>query len=327
MATILVTGGAGFIGSNLCRFLLDRNHTVHAIDNLITSNHKNIESFLQHPHFSFHCTDIGRKDFVDTFSNIHIDAIYHLACPTGVPNLTKLAEEMARTCSCGTLNVLELARLHNAHILYTSSAEAYGDPLQTPQKEQYTGNVDTIGSRSAYEEGKRFSETCVALYARKYNLRAITVRVFNTYGPGMSLNDTRVIPQFIKSIKEQKPLRIYGDGMQTRSHLYVDDLIRGFATLMEKGISGEIYNVGNDVPMTIRELAELMTSLTNHAAGITYEEHFINDHNQRCPSTEKVRTLGWKPEVSIHDGLSRMIALHIPQQNNKRYSEVVSSAQ
>jgi len=256
--------------------------------------------------------DIVDASVIDAFQGERIDYIYHLACPTGVPNLVVLAEEMLKTCSLGTIHVLELARKHGSRVLLTSSAEAYGDPQEFPQREDYTGNVDPIGPRSAYEEGKRFSEACVATYVRKYGVSAVIVRIFNTYGPGMSLDDTRVIPQFLRNVRDKKPFKIYGDGSQTRTHLFVDDLVNGLRVVMEKGRAGEVYNTGGNTSMSIRALAELVISLTGHEAGINFQPHFIHDHAGRCPSTEKVRELGWEQHVSLEDGLRRMLAVCLP---------------
>lgn len=312
MSSVLVTGGAGFIGSNLCRSLLTAGHTVEAVDNFITGTRENIETLAGLPNFSFHELDITDSGFSEVFSDRKFDLIYHLACPTGVPNLVTLAEEMIRTCSLGTLHILELARKHNAKLLFTSSAEVYGDPLVFPQTEEYTGNADPIGPRSAYEEGKRFSESCIAMYARKYGVRASIVRVFNTYGPGMSLDDMRVIPQFIRSVRDKKQFVVYGDGSQTRAHLYIDDLLAGFELVMEKGAPGEAYNIGSEHPMSIKELADMVISMTGHQEGVLYKPHFIADHGGRQPSTEKVKRLGWTQHVSIEEGLQRMIRAYLP---------------
>ncbi len=312
MASILITGAAGFIGSNLCRTLLNEGHVIHAVDNCITGHRANLVPFETHPNFSFSHLDITTPQFVSQFENSAIDEIYHLACPTGVPNIKKLAEEMVLTCSTGTLNVLSIAKRSGARLLFTSSAEVYGQPLQSPQHEHYEGNVHPTGARSAYEEGKRFSETCVMMYVRTHGVNARIVRVFNTFGPGMSLSDTRVIPQFLNSIIMREPLRIYGDGLQTRCHTYVDDLIAGLRIAMEKGDAGEAYNIGNDSPMTVRDLASLIIELAEYPGDIVFEPHFIEDHRHRRPATDKIRALDWKPIVPINEGLRRMIAHYVP---------------
>lgn len=312
MASILVTGGAGFIGSNLCRALLAEGHIVHAVDNGITGSRSNIAALESDANFFFYPLDISTPQFVEAFFHTKIDAIYSLACPTGVPNLITLAEEMLHTCSYGTFNVLEIAKHHGAKLLLTSTAEVYGQPLVSPQDETYTGNVNPLGVRSAYEEGKRFAEATLAMYVRKHGVDARVVRIFNTFGPWMSLSDFRVIPQFIHSVMTDQPLRLYGDGLQTRTHLYVDDLVRGLQLVMEKGTPGEAYNVGGEHQMTVRELAELVITLTKHDAGIFYEPHFIEDHTHRRPSVEKAKSLGWSQQVSVEEGLRRMITHHLP---------------
>lgn len=311
MATILVTGSAGFIGSNLSRMLLEEGHRVLGVDNYITGTRENTAALEKYEQFAFLEIDIANPGFELLFDTHRIDEIYHLACPTGVPNLRLLAAEMLTTCSYGMFNVLELARKHGSKVLFTSTAEVYGQPEIFPQHEEYNGNVSPLGERSAYEEGKRFSESVLAMYVRRYGVDARVVRVFNTYGPGMSLSDKRVIPQFLQSILNNEPLKIYGDGSQTRCHLYVDDLVHGLRTVMAKGLPGEAYNVGSERQMTVLELAQLLISLTKYEGGITHEPHFIEDHRHRRPSVEKARALGWQQRVSIEDGLQRMIELHL----------------
>ncbi|HYF12865.1 MAG TPA: NAD-dependent epimerase/dehydratase family protein, partial [Candidatus Paceibacterota bacterium] len=278
---------------------------------LITGRRENIADLLGNRLFSFHEVDIATPEFFEAFKEVPVNYIYNLACPTGVPNLTTLAEEMMRSCSFGVFNVFEIAKIHKARVLYSSTAEIYGDPERFPQDENYYGNVDPTGPRSAYEEGKRFGEATAVMYVRKYGVDAVIVRIFNTYGPGMSLDDQRVIPQFIKSVRDKLPFRIYGTGSQTRSHLYVDDLINGLITVMEKGTTGEVYNVGSEHPMTIKELAEMVVEMTRHGAGISFVPHFIADHNGRHPSVEKVKSLGWSQKVHIKDGLLRMIGAYL----------------
>lgn len=307
MACILVTGGAGFIGSNLCRALLAHGHTVFAVDNLITGHKSNIAPYLEDPHFSFYELDIADPAFVTLFSEKRVDYVYHLACPTGVPNVLLLGSEILKTCSYGMFNVLEIAKLHHARLLFTSTAEVYGQPERFPQDESYYGNVNPLGPRSSYEEGKRFAEATLATYVRSHGLDARVVRIFNTYGPGMSLEDFRVIPQFLKSVLAGSPLRIYGDGSQTRTHLFVDDLVNGLQLVMDVGARGEAYNIGSERQTTVRELAELLIDITRHGAGIAYEPHFIEDHSHRRPSVEKVKTLGWSQTIQIENGLEQMV--------------------
>lgn len=311
MATILVTGSAGFIGSNLCHALLREGYFVHGVDNYITGVRGNTEALSANERFLFHEIDITSPTLVSFFDADSIQYIYHVACPTGVPNLRILAAEMLATCSSGMFNVLELARKHRAKVLFTSTAEVYGQPEKFPQDESYNGNVSTLGERSCYEEGKRFSEAVLAMYVRMHGLDARIARVFNTYGPGMSLDDKRVIPQFFRSVKVGEPLTIYGDGSQTRCHLYVDDLVRGLQIIMERGLPGEAYNIGSERQLTVRELAEMVVDITGHDGGIRYEPHFIEDHRHRRPAVEKVRNLGWEQIITIEEGLERMAALHL----------------
>lgn len=311
--TILITGVGGFIGWNLARMLLDEGHAVFGVDNLVTGSSENVAELALDAQFRFSTVDICSPDFQNVFPSVRFDEVYHLACPTGVPNLVTLAEEMLHTCSFGTYNVLNRARADGARVLFTSTAEMYGQPEVFPQHEEYNGNVDPLGKRSPYEEGKRFSESILATYVRKYGLNARVVRVFNTYGPGMSLNDERVIPHFLKCILEGRPLRIYGDGSQTRSHLFVTDLLAGLRIAMEKGVPGEAYNCGGGNPIPIRELAELLLQLSQHPHGIEHKEHFIEDHRGRLPGVTKIEALGWKQTISLEEGLRKMLSHYLGQ--------------
>ncbi|PIT92195.1 MAG: hypothetical protein COU08_03875 [Candidatus Harrisonbacteria bacterium CG10_big_fil_rev_8_21_14_0_10_42_17] len=309
-SVVLITGGAGFIGSSLARTLLDQGITVYVVDNFSTGSRENIRPFLRNKLFHFYTLDITKPKFFNTFSRIPFDTVYHLACPTGVPNIQPMAEEMLLASSFGTLHVLELARMHSTRFLFTSTAEVYGAPEVTPQHEEYTGNVSPIGLRSPYEEGKRFSESLVAMYVRKYGLDAKIVRVFNTYGPRMSLSDKRVIPHFLHSILTGANITIYGTGSQTRTHLYIDDLLRGLLLVMRKGSRGEVYNIGGDKQITVKRLAETMLHLANRKNGVSYVPHFIEDHQHRQPEISKVSKLGWKQTIPLEEGLKRMIEFH-----------------
>ena len=306
--SVLVTGAAGFIGSNLCRTLLEQGSEVYAVDNLITGRFENIVPFLDHKKFHFLKLDIIQPAFRKMFHLIRVNEIYDLACPTGVPNIKIMGEEMILTNSLGTLHIMELARRHQARVLFTSSAEIYGQPEVTPQHESYNGNVNPLGPRSAYEEGKRFSESIVRMYADKYNVNAKIVRIFNTYGPGMSLNDQRVMPQFLLSIRSGKNLVIYGNGEQTRTFLYIDDLIRGLTMIMAKGNKGEAYNIGGEEQITIKQLALILKELTDYQNEITFSPHFIEDHQRRQPQIAKVQNLGWQQTINLKQGLQRMLS-------------------
>lgn len=307
---ILVTGGSGFIGSNLCRTLIDSGAYVDCLDNLITGRMDGIASLRDSERFRFFHYDVTDPDFFKTFVGFRYDEIHHLACPTGVPNIERFGEEMLKTCSTGTENVLRLACAHNAKLVYTSSAEVYGDPEIFPQSEDYCGNVDPTGPRSAYEEGKRFGEALIALYARKYGVRAKIVRVFNTFGIGMSPDDSRLIPNFIKKLKNGENIVIYGDGTQTRTHLYVDDLVAGLLLVMEKGDAGGVYNIGGDKEMSVSAMAGLFRQLTELDLQLEHRPHFIEDHAGRLPRVSKVKGLGWAPRVDIAEGLCRMLEQH-----------------
>jgi len=304
---VLVDGGAGFIGSNLCGALLKDGHEVFAVDNLITGKIKNVSRYADNKKFHFIKTDISDAKFPGMLRDLKFDQIYHLACPTGVPNIKKLGEEMILTSSLGTLNVMDLALAHKAKVVFSSSAEVYGQPEETPQTENYNGNVDPIGPRSAYEEGKRFAESIIKMYVDKYGLDAKIVRIFNTYGPGMSLSDQRVMPRFLQSIRGGQKLLIYGDGSQTRTFLYISDLLRGLQLVMEKGKPGEVYNVGGETQISIKDLGNLMKKLTGYQSDIEFAPHFILDHDHRQPATTKSQLLGWRPSVSLEEGLKKMI--------------------
>lgn len=304
---ILVTGGAGFIGSNLCRSLLQAGAEVDCVDNLITGRMAAVSPLRSSRRFRFFLFDVADRDFTRTFADFHYDEIYHLACPTGVPNIPSLGEEMLRTCATGTENVLRLACARNARVLYTSSAEVYGDPRMFPQGEDYCGDVSPVGPRSAYEEGKRYGEAILKMFVDKYEIDARIVRVFNTFGRGMSPEDTRLIPSFLRRLSRGEKIIIYGDGTQTRTHLYIDDLLAGFHYVMQKGQAGEAYNVGGERQMSVAGLAQLLGELTSTEVAVEYRPHFTEDHAGRQPLLTKVKALGWSPRVDITEGLCRML--------------------
>lgn len=305
---ILVTGGAGFIGSNLCRRVVKRGDEVIAVDNFITSSKQNLTDLLNKSRFHFYQIDITKDDFISRLSQVKkIDQIYHLACPTGVPNIGPLAEDMLLTSSLGTRNILELAKKHHAKVLFTSSSEVYGDPQVSPQTEDYTGNVDPIGARSPYEEGKRFAESLISMYVQKYQLPAKIVRLFNTYGPLMSAKDARVIPKFLQQALLGKSLTIHGQGLQRRTFLFIDDLIDGLNLVMEKGRRGQVYNLGSDQEISIIELAQVILNLTKTKSKIKFIKRPAHDHNSRFPALLKITKLGWHPRVGLREGLKKTI--------------------
>lgn len=306
MKHVLVTGGAGFIGTNLCKSLLRKGHRVIAIDNLITATGDNIQDLASFKNFVFIKHDITRK-FPKKILELRIDEIYHLACPTGVPNLVPLASEMLLTCSTGTYNVLELARLKKAKVVFTSSSEVYGDPEIFPQSEEYTGNVDSVGIRSPYEEGKRFSESLIAMFVRKYHIDAKIVRVFNTYGPYMSKSDTRVIPHFLLRAIRNEPLPLHGDGTQKRTFCFVDDLVSGLLLVMKKGKTGKVYNIGGDKEITIKELANMIIAMTGTKSTVKKLPRPAHDHAGRKPDLRKIQSLGWEQKITLTDGIRRVI--------------------
>jgi nucleoside-diphosphate-sugar epimerase len=305
--TVLVTGGAGFIGSNLCASLLKDDVYVDCVDNLITGRVEAIQHLRSSHRFRLLQMDITDPAFFLMALNTRYDEVYHLACPTGVPNIKTYGEQMLRTCSTGTEHVLQIARTHNAKIIYTSSAEVYGNPVIFPQSEEYCGNVNSVGPRSAYEEGKRYGEALTRLYSEKYCADAKIVRIFNTFGVGMSPEDSRVMPRFLKQIRDRESIIVYGDGKQTRTYLYVDDLISALQIVMARGRSGGVYNIGGEQQHSIVELIEIIRSLTPAPVKVQYRPHFIEDHSGRQPMTSKVKELGWQPRVDIATGLRRML--------------------
>lgn len=306
--TVLVTGGAGFIGSNLCTALVKDDVHVDCVDNLITGRLEAVQHLRSSNRFRLLQMDITDPAFFSMSLSTRYDEIYHLACPTGVPNIKTYGEEMLRTCSTGTERVLQIARAHYAKVIYTSSAEVYGNPVIFPQSEDYFGNVNSVGPRSAYEEGKRYGEALTRLYSEKYCVDAKIVRIFNTFGVGMSPDDSRVVPRFLKRIRDRQSIIVYGDGKQTRTYLYIDDLISALQTVMARGRSGEVYNIGGEQQHSIIELIEMIRSLTPMPVKVKYRPHFIEDHSGRLPMTARVRELGWQPRVDILTGLRRMLA-------------------
>ena len=324
MKHILITGGAGFIGTNLCKKLLDEGCRVTVVDNLITSSGENLTELSKNPNFKFIKHDITKPKWKMVNDKWKIDVIYHLACPTGVPNLTKLAEEMLLTCSIGTQNVLQLALKKKAKLVFTSSSEIYGNPEKFPQNENYTGNVNPIGIRSPYEEGKRFSESLISMYVKKYGLDASIARVFNTYGPLMSRDDSRVIPRFLNQASEGVPLTVEGKGKQTRTFCYVDDLVDGLLLLEKRGGKGEVYNIGSDKEISIKNLAKEILKLTKSRPKddqplaekniIKYIPRPSHDHNGRRPTLIKIKKLGWKQKTNLKEGLLKTVQFDLAPQ-------------
>lgn len=302
MKNILITGGAGFIGSHLSEKLLNEGNHVICLDNFFTGSRKNIEHLMDNKEF-----ELIRHDIVEPIL-IEVDEIYNLACPASPVHYQYNAIKTIKTSVLGVTNMLGLAKRAKAKILQASTSEVYGDPLVHPQREDYWGNVNTIGVRSCYDEGKRVAETLMMDYHRQHNVDIKIIRIFNTYGPRMAENDGRVVSNFIVQALKGQDITIYGDGSQTRSFCYVDDLVRGMTALMNKeGFMGPV-NVGNDGEYTIKELAEMIIELTNSNSKIVYKPLPSDDPCKRRPDlTLARRELGYEPEVHVKDGLKKTI--------------------
>ncbi len=301
MKTILVTGGAGFLGSNLCARLLKEGNKVICVDNLYTGRKVNIENMLDNPNFSF-----IEHNIIDPLDIDNIDEIYNLACPASPPHYQKSPTYTTKTSVIGTINMLDLATKNNAKILHFSTSEVYGDPIVHPQVESYRGNVNPIGIRACYDEGKRCAETLCFDYNREFGTKIKVIRIFNTYGPNMDPDDGRVVSNFIIQALKGEDITIYGDGSQTRSFCYVDDLIEGIIRMMnsDDGFMGPV-NLGNPGEFTIKELAEIVIELTGSASKIVYHDLPSDDPTQRKPdiSLAKEKLNGWEPKVALKDGL------------------------
>jgi len=300
---IVVTGGAGFIGSHLCARLLDEGHSVLCADNFITGAERNIAALRSHPHFSFVQQDVTKAfDF-------EANAIFHLASPASPVGYMEHPIETILVNSQGTYQMLEQARKQNALFLVASTSEAYGDPLVHPQREDYWGNVNPIGPRACYDESKRLGETLTMEYYRQYRLNARIVRIFNTYGPNSQINDGRMIPNFITQALRNEPLTIYGDGNITRSICYVSDLVDGLMRAMfQPDTAGEVFNLGNTEEHTVLEYAHTIIRLCEASSSIIFESNRVDDPERRRPDISKAQQiLGWQPRVSLEAGLRRTI--------------------
>jgi len=302
-ARALITGGAGFIGSHLCERLLGEDYDVLCIDNYYSSTKGNIEHLLDNPRFEVIRHDVTFPLYVE------VDEIYHLACPASPVHYQRDPVQTTKTAVHGSINMLGLAKRTGARILLTSTSEVYGDPAVHPQSEDYWGNVNPIGPRACYDEGKRAAETLFFDYYRQHELDIKVVRLFNTYGPRMHPQDGRVVSNFIVSALEGRPLPVYGDGSQTRSFCHVDDLINGLMAMMRSpaGVTGPI-NLGNPGEFTIAELADLVLAQTGTDAGIEYRPLPQDDPVRRQPDITRAReTLGWEPTVPLREGLQTTI--------------------
>ena len=301
----MITGGAGFLGSHLSDRFLAEGHSVIAVDNLITGNTRNIAHLAGNPNFTFVKHDVTNYIYV----NGPVDAVLHFASPASPIDYLKYPIQTLKVGSLGTHNALGLAMNKGARFLIASTSEIYGDPLEHPQKETYVGNVDTIGPRGVYDEAKRFAEAITMAYHRAHGLDTRIVRIFNTYGPRMRLDDGRVVPNFIGQALRAEALTVYGNGMQTRSFQYVDDLVEGVYRLLMSDYH-EPVNIGTTYERTILEFAELVNELTNNQAGIVVQEsaRIQGDPQTRRPDITRARTvLDWEPTVGLRDGLKRTI--------------------
>ena len=300
---ILVTGGAGFIGTNLVEKLIDKQHNVIVIDNLLTGSKKNLEHFFNSENFSFIKLDV--QNHIEVAEDL--DYVLHLASPASPKAYAQHPINTLKAGSIGTINTLGLAKAKNAKYLLTSTSEIYGDPLVSPQPESYWGNVNPNGTRSMYDEAKRFAEAAVSSYNRIYDLDTRILRLFNTYGPKMKINDGRVVTNFIHQAITGNDITIYGQGNQTRSFCYIDDTVSGILKAMESNNS-EVFNIGNPNEITILQLAEKIIELTNSKSEIKFVKLPEDDPMQRKPDISKANNkLNWFPEVSLEDGLKKTI--------------------
>ena len=300
---VLVTGGAGFLGSHLCKRLLSLGHDVLCVDNYFTGSKANIAPLRSSPYF-----EILRHDITHQLS-VEVDEIYNLACPASPIHYQFDPVQTIKTCVHGAINMLDLARRVKAKILQASSSEVYGDPAVHPQPEEYWGNINPIGPRSCYDEGKRCAETLFFDYHRQYHVNIRVARIFNTYGPRMHPNDGRVVSNFIVQALKGEPLTVFGDGMQTRSFCYVDDMVDGMIQLMSvpDDVNGPV-NLGNSSEISIAALAEKVIALTGSRSTIEYKPLPTDDPVQRCPDLSRARQLiDWQPKVPLEDGLKNTI--------------------
>ena len=302
MKRILVTGGAGFIGSHLCKTLLELNNEVICIDNFYSGSRKNIEKLIDYEKFEF-----VKHDIISSLS-LEVDEIYNLACPASPVSYQLDPVKTIKTCIYGSLNMLELAKNTNAKILQASTSEIYGNPLIHPQNEDYVGNVNPIGPRSCYDEGKRASETLFFDYFRQFNVDISVVRIFNTYGPNMSINDGRVVSNFICQALRNENITIYGDGKQTRSFCFIDDLVYGLILMMGKNNFQGPVNLGNPDEISVSKLAQDIVNLTNSKSSIHNKDLPQDDPLQRKPDISLAqKQLDWSPKTNRIDGLRKTI--------------------
>lgn len=306
MKHILVTGGAGFIGSHLCEYLLKKGYAVTALDNLLTGRVQNLESIQKNPAFSFINRDVCQPlpdDAIPFIAQYGLHGVFHFACPASPIDFDKIPFEILAVDSVGTMHTVDLALRHNSRYLVASTSEVYGDPLVHPQQENYWGNVNPIGPRACYDETKRFAEAYVSTAIRFKNLNAGIVRIFNTYGPRMRIDDGRIVPELCRQALTGKPLTIHGDGKQTRSFCFVSDLVDGIVKLFESQVH-EPVNIGNPSEKTVLEFAEAVVRLSQSQSKVEHLPGRVDDPKQRCPDiTRAKKHLDWTPKVSLEEGL------------------------
>jgi dTDP-glucose 4,6-dehydratase len=308
VSTAVVSGGAGFLGSHLCDYLLANGHRVICVDNLDTGSLQNIEHLRNGDDFLFQNHDVTEPFFIEE----RIDYVFHLASPASPIDYLRLPLHTLKVGSYGTHNMLGLAKFKRARFLIASTSEVYGDPQVHPQPETYWGHVNPIGPRGVYDEAKRYAEALVMAYHRQQGVDTSIARIFNTYGPRMRPHDGRAIPTFVRQALENKPLTVFGDGSQTRSFCYVDDLIRGLYALATSGEHLPV-NIGNPHEMTLLELAEAVVRVTGSKSEIVFEALPVDDPQVRQPDiTRAQQVLGWEPEVELDEGLKRLLASMVP---------------
>jgi dTDP-glucose 4,6-dehydratase len=308
VSTVVVSGGAGFLGSHLCDYLLEKGHRVICVDNLDTGSLQNIEHLNNGEDFLFVDHDVTEPFFVEE----RVDYVFHLASPASPIDYLRLPLHTLKVGSYGTHNMLGLAKFKRSRFLIASTSEVYGDPQVHPQPETYWGHVNPIGPRGVYDEAKRYAEALTMAYHRQQGVDTCIARIFNTYGPRMRPHDGRAIPTFIRQALENKPLTVFGDGSQTRSFCYVDDLIRGLYALATSGEHLPV-NIGNPHEMTLLELAEAVIRVTGSKSEIVFEALPVDDPQVRQPDiTRAQQVLGWEPEVELDEGLKRLLASMVP---------------
>ena len=300
---ILITGGAGFIGSHLCERFLGQGHQVMAMDNFITGSKANVSHLLGDPGFKLIKGDISRPAKLTG----KLDIVLHMASPASPPDYMRYPLETLDVGSLGTKNALDLAKKNHAVFLLASTSEVYGDPLVSPQVESYWGNVNSVGPRSVYDEAKRFAEAVTMAYHRTYGVDTKIIRIFNTYGQRMGIEDGRVIPNFITQALLGKPLTVYGDGSQTRSYCYVSDLAEGIDRMIHSSLHDPV-NLGNPNEMTVLNLAKVILEMTGSKSSIEYRDLPVDDPKVRCPDISRAKKeLGWTPQVKLQEGLEQTI--------------------